>query len=202
MDEGNLQALTDFQKELEAFFEGQQDKRRLYYERRSKQYSSQKVEQTRVISPLVQMRAFAAFALDEPHSGSRYYRGLYDRVPAEIFNAHHRHEVYYTSALAWYRLDVAFRRKLLESELRVVRYHLLTTVKYIAIPNQTLPPLSSKELVQYCELLNGILVDEQKSVELFRTASEVIMAVGSGSITRDTAKRERFTRDLLEAMRK
>ena len=93
VDEGNLQALTDFQKELEAFFEGQQDKRRLYYERRSRQYSSQKVEQTRVISPLVQMRAFAAFALDEPHSGSRYYRGLYDRVPAEIFNAQHRHEV-------------------------------------------------------------------------------------------------------------
>jgi AIPR protein len=45
VDEGNLQALTDFQKELEAFFEGQQDKRRLYYERRSRQYSSQKVEQ-------------------------------------------------------------------------------------------------------------------------------------------------------------
>lgn len=202
VDEGNLQALTDFQKELEAFFEGQQDKRRLYYERRSRQYSSQKVEQTRVISPLVQMRAFAAFALDEPHSGSRYYRRLYERVPAEIFNAQHRHEVYYTSALAWYRLDVALRRKLLDSELRIVRYHLLTALKYVAIPDRALPPLNSKEIVQYCELLNGSLVDEQKSVELFRNASEVVLAVGAGSITRDTAKRERFTRELLEALRK
>lgn len=202
VDEGNLQALTDFQKELEAFFEGQQDERRLYYERRSKQYNGLKGKQTRVISPLVQMRAFAAFVLDEPHSGSRYYRGLYERVPEEIFNAQHRHEPYYTASLAWYRLDVALRRKLLDSELRIVRYHLLTALKYVAIPGRKLPPLNSKEIVQYCEILNGTLIDEQKSLELFRSASEVVLAAGKGPITRDTAKRERFTRELLDALRK
>ena len=36
VDEGSLNALTDYQKELEAYFGGQVDKRRLYYERRSR----------------------------------------------------------------------------------------------------------------------------------------------------------------------
>jgi hypothetical protein len=201
VDEGNLQALTDFQKELEAFFGGQIDKRRLYYERRSKQYNSQKVEQTRVISPLVQMRAFAAFALDEPHSGSRYYRGLYDRVPVEIFNSTHRHEPYYTAALAWYRLDVALRRKLLDPAFRVVRYPLLTALKYVAIPGQIMPALSSRQIVEYCEKLNSVLVDEQKSSELFRKAGEIVLSGSQGTITRDVVKRERFTRDLLDRLR-
>jgi len=201
VDEGNLQALTDFQKELEAFFAGQTDKRRLYYERRSRQYNSQKVEQTRVISPLVQMRAFAAFALDEPHSGSRYYRGLYERVPREIFNSEHRHEPYYTAALAWYRLDVALRRKLLDSELRVVRYHMLTALKYVGLSGQAPPPLNSRQIVGYCETLNTILVDEQRSTELFRKTGDIVLTASSGIITRDMAKRERFTRELLDAVR-
>ena len=68
----------------------------------------------------------------------------------------------------------------------------MTALKYVAIPNKVLPPLGSREIVQYCDLLNGILVDEQKSVELFRNASEVVLAVGAGSITRE----------LLEALRK
>ena len=201
VDEGNLQALTDFQKELEAFFAGHVDKRRLYYERRSKQYNSQRVEQTRVISPLVQMRAFAAFALDEPHSGSRYYRGLYERVPAEIFNSAHRHEVYYTAALAWYRLDVALRRKLIDPAFRVMRYPLLTALKYVAIPGQSMPALNSKQVVTYCETLNNILIDEQKSIDLFRKSSDAILEGGPAVITRDMVKRERFTRDLLDRLR-
>lgn len=173
----------------------------MYYERRSKQYNSQRVEQTRVISPLVQMRAFAAFALDEPHSGSRYYRGLYERVPAEIFNSTHRHEVYYTAALAWYRLDVALRRKLLDPAFRVLRYPLLTALKYVAIPGQPMPALNSRQVVAYCETLNNILVDEQKSIDLFRKSSDAILEGGPTVITRDIVKRERFTRELLDRLR-
>lgn len=198
VEEVNLQALTDFQKELEAYFEGQVEKRRLYYERRSKQYAGLDVEQTRVISPLVQMRAFAACFLDEPHTASRYYRQLSDRVPTDIFSSTHRHEPYYTSALAWYRLDVAYRRKLLRSELRPVRYHMLMVIKFLANDSAAPPALSSPKIRPYCETLNGVLVDEQGSIELFKKAGDLLIDVGGTAITRDMAKRERFTKQLLE----
>lgn len=201
VDEGNLQALTDFQKELEAFFAGQSGKRRLHYERRSKQYSGQNVEQTRVVSPLVQMRAFAAMMLDEPHSASRYYRHLYERVPEEIFNSSHRHEAYYTSALAWYRLDVALRRKLLDPGLRPVRYHILMGAKYLGSGGRPAPGLNSKALVTYCEQLNEQLIDEAESLKLFQSAAERALIVGGGQVSRDTAKRDRFTRVLLDEVR-
>jgi len=197
VDEGSLQALTDFQKELEAFYGGQTDKRRLYYERRSKQFNGSNVEQTRVISPLVQMRAFAAMFLDEPHSASRYYRSLFTRVPSDIFSPEHKHEAYYTAALAWYRIDVALRRKLVDPTLRPLRYHVLTAMKYVLKPSVRVPPMNSQALVKYCEDLNSVLTDEVQSIELFKRSGERVLEVGGGAVTRDAAKRERFTTQLL-----
>ena len=148
---------------------------------------------------MIQMRAFAAMALDEPHSASRYYRKLFDRVPGDLFAPEHRHDIYYTAALAWYRLDVALRRGLIDSKYRLIRYHILTAVKYRAT-DAAMPPLNSKTMSAFCEKLNVVLIDEQKSVEHFKSAGEFIFDVGGDSLTRDTIKGERFTRELLTAL--
>jgi hypothetical protein len=202
VEELSLQALTDFQKELESFFSGHLAKRRLYYERRSRQYAGQGVEQTRVITPLVQIRAFAAMFLDEPQAASRYYRKLYERVPADIFNAKHRHEPYYTAALAWYRLDVLFRRRLIDATLRPVRYHLLTGFKYLADPGTWPQNLEAKSVAKHCEVLNTTLMDEAEAVKIFHGVGDMILELNGGVPSRDTAKRERFTRELVTTLRR
>ncbi len=199
VEEGSLQALTDYQKELESFFGAQTGKKRLFYERRSRQYSGQSVEQTRVIPPATAMRAFVAVVLDEPHSASRYYRRLYERVPTAIFNPEQRHELYYVSSLAWYRLDVALRRKQVAAELRPVRYHVLTAARHLAAIDP-MPPHNSAKVGAWSAKFADLLVDEQASVQLFKAAGKKVLDAGGGSVSRDTAKRERFTRELLDTL--
>lgn len=197
--EGDLQALTDFQKELEAHYRGYGDKQRLYYERRSRQYASDtSVVETRVVTPLVQIRAFAAMFLDEPHLASRYYRLLYERVPSDIFNANHKYEPYYTSAFAWYRLDVAFRLKRLDAALRPARYLLLDVFKHLALPSEPVPSLNSPAIAKYCGKLNAALMQEQDAQGYFAAAGDYILQAADGVITRDKLKRERLTKDALE----
>ena len=66
--EDQLLALSDFPKSLEAFFPTYDGKKRLYYERRSKQYSTTEgIEKVRVIDMRTLVRAFASVFLELPH---------------------------------------------------------------------------------------------------------------------------------------
>ena len=63
-----LFALSDFPKNLEAYFLTYEGDQRLYYERRSKQYSATRgIEKVRVIDLRTLVRAFASIFLELPH---------------------------------------------------------------------------------------------------------------------------------------
>lgn len=64
-------ALTEFGKQLEAYFQSVPEAQRLYYERRSRQYDRLAIEKTRVVVQTNAVRAFAAMFLQDPHSTVR-----------------------------------------------------------------------------------------------------------------------------------
>ena len=71
----DLYAMSAFQKRLEALYAAYPNKKKLYYERRSKQYASVAgVEKVPIIGKTLQVRAFAAMFLDDPHRAA-------DRLP-------------------------------------------------------------------------------------------------------------------------
>lgn len=58
-------AITDFARQLEAFFKTFPDGRKLYYERRSRQYDGLSIEKTRVVLQTNAVRSFAGMFLGE-----------------------------------------------------------------------------------------------------------------------------------------
>jgi hypothetical protein len=85
----DLFAMSGFQKKLEALYESYPGKKKLYYERRSKQYASvDGIEKVRIIDKTQQVRSFAAMFLDDPHRAVRYYSDLRNQVGTMV-----RHEV-------------------------------------------------------------------------------------------------------------
>ena len=73
----DLFAMSGFQKKLEALYESFPGKKKLFYERRSKQYAAvDGIEKVRIIDKKQQVRAFAAMFLDDPHRAARYYSDL------------------------------------------------------------------------------------------------------------------------------
>ena len=101
-------AITDFQKKLEKFFATFEDDRKLYYERRSRQYNSVNLERVRIVRPVDLIRAFGGMFLSEPHGTTRSYARLRERVGTDIFGPLHKFDPYYVAAFSLYRLEFLF----------------------------------------------------------------------------------------------
>lgn len=200
VSEDQLIALSEFPKRLEAYFPTYEGRRRLYYERRSRQFSGDTgVEKVRVINMTTLVRAFASMYLKLPHRTTRNYRALLRSVGTEIFNKDHRLEPYYVSAYANYRLEYLFRNQTVASELKPARYHMLLAYRVLA-HNETTPRMNSHEMERYSAVLLDTLWDDDISRGLFLSAAERVTAVAAGNLHRDNIRTEPFTDSLLTTM--
>ena len=197
VSEDQLIALSDFPRKLESYFPTFGGKRKLYYERRSRQYNGdQGIEKVRVITTTTIVRTFAAMFLGIPHRTTRNYKALLSQVGTEIFNKDHRLEPYYVSAFAHYRLESLFRRQLLPADLKPARYHLLLAYRILATAMPP-PPMTSREMERYCTGIMESLWDDEQSLGYLNKAAEYVRLVAAGNLHRDNIRTEPFTKSLL-----
>ena len=183
-----LTALTDFQKSLEDYYAAQTGDCQLYYERRSQQYrSTSGIEKIRIVSISTQIRTFASMFLELPHQASRYYGTLLKSIDTKIFVTGHPLSAYYASALALYRLEAFIRKKAIDSRYRPFKYHLLSLFRMIVGGND-MPPMTSNKFEKYCKKIVDELKDENKCLNVYRTAIRALDSALKGDYTRDKAK--------------
>jgi hypothetical protein len=187
-----LLAFSDFQKKLEAYFQSFEPAKRLYYERRSRQYANVSVEKTRVVTPANLIRAYASMFLDEPHRTTRNYKLLLDRIGTTIFGPEHRLHAYYVAAVANYRLEFLFRNQFLDAKYRPARYHILLALRIIAAPEPP-PRTNSHEMDRYAERILSSLWDTSQAETAFRGAAEIVDLVAQGNFHRDHIRTQPFT---------
>lgn len=195
-----LQALTDFQKGLEAYFGTFGSPHHLFYERRSRQYANANIEKTRVISLGTMIRTFASMFLNEPHRASRYYATLLRSIGSKIFADDHSFDAYYSAAFGYYKLEFLFRNRLLDAALKPARYHLLMTLRY-NVTGADIPPMNSKAMEKYCAKINDTLWDDTKAIAAFEAAARTVTKSNGGAVpTRDDVKTQTSTTSLLSAL--
>jgi len=191
--EEQLLALSDFQKKLEAYFGAFEEGRRLYYERRLRQYSNVGgVEKTRIVTPGALIRAFASMFLAEPHRATRSYRRILDRVGKELFAPGDKMEPYYLSALAAYRLEFLFRNQALSTAFRGARHEILLALRLQELPER-LPRMNSRQMARLCDPLIDRLWDSTASEEMFRTAAASVEQAAGGDVSNAATRTESFT---------
>lgn len=205
-----FEALNEFQKKLESYYETFAGQGRLYYERRSRQYNdSPGIERTRVVTIPIQIRAFAAMFLDQPHRVGRYYGSLTSTIRDKLFQKDHEPAPYHTSALAYYRLDYLFRNfgrpaeqrvNCLDSKYRKFKWHLLTILRYQILGTE-LPRFNSKKINTCCDKITKILEDPDKSAETFGNAAKIIDRLGLADVDRDSVKSQAVLTQMLASMR-
>lgn len=196
--EEQLFALWDFPKRLEVYFQSFDGKKKLYYERRSRQYNAvEHIEKVRVVNMTTLVRAFASIFLERPHRTTRNYKALLKSVGSEIFGKDHKLEPYYLSAFANYRLEYLFRNQILSADLKPARYHILLAFRMLQDPSP-LPSFNSHEMARYCERLFEVFWDDAKFREPFERAATEVRAVAQGNLHRDNIRTETFTTKLVE----
>jgi len=173
-----LAALTQFQRSLEQYYNSYTGDARIYYERRAKQYNSDNsVLKSKVITVPYQIKSFAAMFLNEPHNVTSFFGTIVKRLnegKAQIFNNDHAYSPYYTSAFSYYKLESFFRKGLIDSSYKKVRFHILMLFRILIEKDN--PPFfnSIKKMDKYCEELLSVLNDENKSLKVFKKCTDII----------------------------
>lgn len=172
-----LASLTQFQRRLEAYYAAYSGEERLYYERRSKQYSSDNsVLKSRIITVPYQIKSFVAMFLDEPHNVTSFFGYIVKRVndnKIRVFVSDHKLSPYYLSAYAYYKLENLIKRGVIDPSYKKVKFHLLMLFRLMN-ESENLPPFNSKKIESYCEKLLEVLNDQTKCIEAFNKCIEVI----------------------------
>lgn len=192
-----LEAMTEFQKQLETYYRTYSGSGELYYERRSKQWLSSKVEKTRVVTIPNQIKAVSAMFLDLPHRVAGYYGTVRNRIGDQLFKTDHRYVAYYTSALALYRLETLFRARIINPQYRALRWYLLMLLRY-HLAGKDVPPLNSKKMDEYCKPIIDFQHDPDKVAQAF---TEIILKIehhGIPEINKDSLKTQTFRDKLIE----
>lgn len=199
--EEQLLALNDFQKKLESFFGAFPDDRKLYYERRSRQYNTVLgIEKTRIVTLPNLIRSYAAVVLEEPHRTTRNFRALLERVGTTVFGAEHRLEPYYMAASALYRLEYMFRAGTVQARYKPARYHIMLAARLLQSPDRW-PPPNSREAARRADEFASALWDGPQADALFTRAVAKVDEIAQGNFHRDNIRTQPFTESLVRACR-
>lgn len=202
VEENDLLALTQFQRDLEDYYGSLPDDYRLYYERRAKQYSSHgSLEKGRIVTIGSQLKSFASMFLEFPNQASRYQGTLLKAVNKQVFQQSHKPEPYFVSALALYRFEVATRKLAPEDRfIKSFRYYLLLAFRCRYEKTEFLGA-GHKKIGAYCRELLSNLDTPEKSRKAFEECCSIVktaLTTLSLAPERDNAK----SRPLIEEVKR
>jgi AIPR protein len=205
-----LAALSDFQRNLERYYSSVEDIEKLFYERRAKQYSSDSsVNKTKVITIPIQIKSFSAMYLKNPHLVTSFFGSIVKKLDtdgSQIFKQDHQHVPYYTSGLAYYRLDSFLRSKNTEfnidSKFKKVKFHLLMLFRLIVQPDDIPPMNSARKTEIYCQPILDVLRDPSDCLDKFQQAASILEKAEMDVQSREHVKQARITEALIKEFEK
>lgn len=178
-----LEAFSKFQKDLELYYQSEQNQRaKLFYERRQKQYRGKDVSRPRVVTIREQIKSFSAMFLDQPHTASGYFSKVYNNNRENMFIVGHRFNPYYISSFTIYTLESFFKTGKIDKKYRIARYHILMIFKMLVQKSKIAPSLKSKKIENYCEEIKTILLNTKKALKYFKKSIETLDSVSSINI--------------------
>jgi hypothetical protein len=202
VEENDLLALTQFQRDLEDYYSGVQGDTKLFYERRAKQYATSGApEKGRIVTIGSQLKYYASMFLELPNQASRYQGTLLKTVKDRVFQPEHKPEPYFIAALVGYRFEMALRRLTNEErDIRPFKYFLIFAFRH-RFESQNYPSASNKKVGAYCKQLEAHLVDAVKAKAVFDECVLIVRLAISNlglPVARDSAK----SRPLVDEVRK
>lgn len=186
-----LEALSNFQRKLELYYSTyDNDVCRLYYERRTNQYSQLDIPKNRIISITIQIKAYSSMFMNNPHGVSGFYGTVVKRSEGKIFKDDDKFIMYYVSALAYFKLESLFKNGTLDKKYRRYKYHMLMLLR-VSIAGLDTPKQNSVEMEKYCKKILNVLND---NTQLIKKIKELISLLDKNSNKLNLSDRKLFER--------
>ena len=158
-----------FHKELEEFINAlSPDYERFYYERRSKQYDhNPSINQFEKLNLRIIIHAFVSMYLNHPHLSHRHEAKLLDTFGNVLFKDFQSKLPYFTSCLAFLKVEKLFRKRKLSKQFYTFKYHLLMTFREMIAGAS--PSVNNEKIIdEHSNLVLKILKDENKTLKHFK----------------------------------
>jgi len=198
-----LSAMSDFQKNLQHYYASINGEGKLFYERRAKEYNSDRsVVKRKIITIANQIKSFSSMFNKNPHLVTTYLGTLVKTMGntgSNLFEADHQFSPYYMAGLAFYRLDSLFNNGTIDKKYKKVRFYILMLVPMIAT-EESFPPLNSqKKCERYCNPIIDKLNDESIYTNIFLEAVAIIDRSGSDVEDKQALKSRLMTDKIIAA---
>ena len=166
MDEA-FEATKKFHKDLEEFINAlSPEYERFYYERRSKQYNhNPSINQFQKLNLRIIVHSFVSMFLNYPHLSNGHESKLLKQFSNILFKDYHSKLPYFTSALAFYKIEQLFRSgKIKKVGYSNFKYHLLMIFReLIAGPPPNIN--SEKQIDEHSQTVLEVLKNEKETIK-------------------------------------
>lgn len=161
-----LEALSDFQKDLETYYNTFEEDKRLYYERRTGQYRLESIPKTKIVNIPQQIKSVSAMFLNNPHGVSGNYGKIVKAVGEKIFNVNDQKILYYTSSLAQYKIEKLISDGKVEKKYNKSRYHAMMLFR-VYVSGKRVPRFNENKMEEYCQRIINKLLDDENCEFIF-----------------------------------
>ncbi|HRB71844.1 MAG TPA: AIPR family protein [Flavobacterium sp.] len=170
-----FEATKKFHKDLEEFVNhinvDYPDK--IYYERRSKQYShNPTIKQIQKINLRILTQYFSAMFLNKPHLSHRHESVLLREQANILFQETQSKLPYFVSSYAFYQLEKLFREAQFYPELKPYKAHLLMIFRE-SIAGKVPSINNEKPIDEHSQKLISVLKDQQLTAKRFEEVAKV-----------------------------
>jgi hypothetical protein len=198
-----LAAMSDFQKNLQHYYASINSEGKLYYERRAKEYNSDRnVVKRKIITIANQIKSFSSMFSKNPHLVTTYLGTLVKSMGnsgSKLFEADHQFSPYYMAGLAFYKLDSLFNSGVIDKKYKKIRFYLLMLVPMIASSDEFPPLNSQKKCERYCNPIIDKLNNEEECTKLFLLAVAIVDKSGADVEDKQALKSRPMTDQILAA---
>jgi hypothetical protein len=198
-----LAAMSDFQKNLQHYYASINGEGRLYYERRAKEYNSDRnIIKRKIITIANQIKSFSSMFNKNPHMVTTYLGTLVKTMGnpgSNLFEADHQFSAYYMAGLAFYRLDSLFNAGVIDKKYKKVRFYLIMLVPMITTVDRFPPLNSQKKCERYCDPVIEKLNNEDTYTKIFLLAVMIIDRSGVDVEDKQALKSRVMTDNILAA---
>jgi hypothetical protein len=195
--------MSDFQKNLQHYYASINGEGTLYYERRAKEYNSDRyIVKRKMLTIANQIKSFSSMFSKNPHMVTTYLGTLVKTMGnsgSNLFEPDHQFSPYYMSGLAFYRLDSLFNSGIIDKKYKKIRFYLLMLVPMIA-SSDGFPPLNSQNKCErYCNPIIDRLNEDKECESIFLLAVSIVDGSGADVEDKQALKSRSMTDQILEA---